>query len=54
MPLALFREALRQIQNFLSIRLFPESVRIPLIPIINDWKSSSVKVMALMRKYFRF
>ena len=48
MPLGLFRESLRQIQNFLSIRLFPESVKIPLIPLTNDWKSSAVKVMALM------
>jgi hypothetical protein len=54
MPLQLFREALRQIQNFLSTRLFPDSVRVPLLPLINDWKSSSVKVMALMRTCIYF
>ena len=47
MPLNLFRDVLKQVQHFLTVRLFP-SPSYNLIQVSNDWLSSSVRVLALL------
>ncbi len=47
MPLNLFRDVLKQVQHFLTVRLFP-SPSFKLVQVSNDWLSSSVRVLALL------
>lgn len=47
MPLNFFRDILRQIQNFLVTRLFPQN-NIKPIRLVNDWLISAVKVIGIL------
>ncbi len=52
MPLGLFREVLRHVQNFLIIRFIPNR-RIKLLPLATDWLSCSVKMMSTLCERLR-
>jgi hypothetical protein len=48
MPIAIFREVVRNVQTFLIVRLFPEK-EYKLVQISSDWMASSIKLLALLR-----